>query len=604
MQRHILNLQPDLLICARHHGATVIEVKDWTPGRYRARGGWLEVCDPSGDWWPSREDPILQVHRYRQRVANVLVSPPGDNEFPAVRGAVVVLRFDDAEIRSLLTGTTRLDPRHQPWVGIAGSAAMRDDDAGWQLAFGGSRRARGLSESTFERMLSRLREPEVIAEQRRCLVLSTGAQNVAQNPNNARTRRVRGPAGSGKTLGLAARAASLAAEGKSVLLLTFNITLAHYAQDLVRRQARSLGADHRRVDCIHFHGFCTEVKAGIDGPVETARDGLEPDEILFEQARGAYLSHANVLPRYDAVLVDEGQDFRAEWWQFLRQHVCEPDGEMVLAADTTQDIYDRAGWTAEESMRQCGFSGRWAELDGCYRLPPDLIPILKEFAEQFLARYDVSVPTEPEDRNGLAAAPTTRRWVNLDSWQLGPDGLVSAPVEEVINLLDQPDAPHPADVAVLSNNHSTGARVMQELAVRGRHVESIFDVDKDDRRGRKVRFWPGANAIKGSTVHSFKGWESRGVVVLIEPGHDTQDTDAVLAYVALSRVKGEPLDRPAFVTVVNAAAPFNHFKQRFERSVAPDEVPALAGQLALTADASTRTVLDARGAPSQAVPEP
>jgi hypothetical protein len=56
----------------------------------------------------------------------------------------------------------------------------------------------------------------VIADQRRVLKLSDGARNVEENPNDAEIRRIRGPAGSGKTMGLAARAARSASEGRSV----------------------------------------------------------------------------------------------------------------------------------------------------------------------------------------------------------------------------------------------------------------------------------------------------------------------------------------------------------------------------------------------------
>ena len=42
--------------------------------------------------------------------------------------------------------------------------------------------------------------------------------------------------------------------------------------------------------------------------------------------------------RYDAILLDEGQDFNPLWWKALRL-VLKEGGEMVMAADVTQDIY-------------------------------------------------------------------------------------------------------------------------------------------------------------------------------------------------------------------------------------------------------------------------
>ena len=35
--------------------------------------------------------------------------------------------------------------------------------------------------------------------------------------------------------------------------------------------------------------------------------------------------------RYDAILVDEGQDFTSEWWDLLRNSVFADDGETLVA---------------------------------------------------------------------------------------------------------------------------------------------------------------------------------------------------------------------------------------------------------------------------------
>ena len=82
---------------------------------------------------------------------------------------------------------------------------------------------------------------------------------------------------------------------------------------------------------------------------------------------------------------------------------------------------------------------------------------------------------------------------------------------------------------------------------------------------------------KGCTVHSYKGWEGRALVIVNEDGGATER----LLYVALGRVKGDPFNRSAFVTVVNTVARFNSFGSRFERHIGPDEVPALRGQVPL-----------------------
>src|SRR5205823_793616 len=66
-------------------------------------------------------------------------------------------------------------------------------------------------------------------------------------------RKLRGVAGSGKSLVLAHRAAARAARGGRVLVLTFNITLANYVRDLMRR---ATSHPHDMAIITHFHEFC------------------------------------------------------------------------------------------------------------------------------------------------------------------------------------------------------------------------------------------------------------------------------------------------------------------------------------------------------------
>ena len=94
-----------------------------------------------------------------------------------------------------------------------------------------------------------------------------------------------------------------------------------------------------------------------------------------------------ITSSYDAVLVDEGQDFMPSWWNVLRK-VCKKDGEMLLVADATQDIYGTANSWTDETMVGAGFGGKWAELKISYRLPLLALEYSRKFAEQFLPKED------------------------------------------------------------------------------------------------------------------------------------------------------------------------------------------------------------------------
>ena len=79
--------------------------------------------------------------------------------------------------------------------------------------------------------------------------------------------------------------------------------------------------------------------------------------------------------------------------------------------------------------------------------------------------------------------------------------------------------------------------------------------DRLEKQTRKKRFWGGAGGIKGSTVQSFKGWESKAVIYI------TSETfDASLAFIAISRVKGE-VERPALLTIINSNEKFTEYRK-------------------------------------------
>jgi hypothetical protein len=107
-----------------------------------------------------------------------------------------------------------------------------------------------------------LREPDAPSEQRRPLPMDHRQKELAM----VRTylsgyRRIKGPAGSGKSLVLAARAANLAREGKKVLVIGFNITLLNYLADLAVREYARARLD---ITWLNFHTWCKRVCMDAD----------------------------------------------------------------------------------------------------------------------------------------------------------------------------------------------------------------------------------------------------------------------------------------------------------------------------------------------------
>ena len=401
-------------------------------------------------------------------------------------------------------------------------------------------------------------------------------REIITNQRQVRYRRVKGPAGSGKSLALAARAAVLAREGKRVLICTFNITLRNYLRYLVSMHARYLASRHlsdpqiimqnimRQIDYLHFHAWCKRVCILADREDEYYqlwRIYDQEDEVInyrvAELVSRIYddpLVNA-VLPRYDAILVDEGQDYRLPWWQALRKAVT-PAGEMLLVADKTQDIYKTALVWTEKPMPGAGFHGDWMRLKTSYRLPAKIIPILQEFANQFPSNEEADIPIPQQRKPNLD--PVILQWVQVSPEQ--PMGVhVNVCVEEVECLLNDATIPN---ITFLSGN-KIGVAFVKEFKKRGVSVLNTFaedneedyqEKDKDSRR-KKLAFFQGNAKVRATTLHSFKGWETRHLVIHVS--RIKSSTDRALLYTALTRLKKHP--NGSMLTIVSSCSDLRDF---------------------------------------------
>jgi superfamily I DNA/RNA helicase len=390
--------------------------------------------------------------------------------------------------------------------------------------------------------------------------LSADARMVAANPRGSRIRGVAGPPGSGKSFALTARAARLAAEGRSVLVLCFNSTLAHRLRGLVVERCAEAGANPARVTCTSFHTFCARVvddatAAGIV-PAEPSR-GTWPEKIV---AKTDDVLRRGFECRYDAILVDEGQDFRLQWWTLLRESVLRPDGEMLIAADPTVDLYGTSSWASPATLEAAGFTEPWIEMTGSYRMAPELIDATNRFALEFVAP-DAVVPVIPSDQTAVVGGVSVgeRSWRNVDRVA----DLGTAIGHEVVRLLrDHPELA-PRDVVFLCEYHHDGLAAAAVIEAAGHPVHHVYSRDPDERQRRKARFWPDAGAVKGCTVHSFKGWESPAVVL----GIGMEERSRRLAYAAMTRVTSTRGTATSYLAVLNTDPRMAEFGERFELGV-------------------------------------
>lgn len=587
VQRKIGNAVPDVMCFHPEFGIVIFEVKDWDP---EAREIWVEGARV---WAKNKnspssyvtDDPAGQVMHYKDILSELF--PRFTDAEIMITTVVVLSKFGDTQAQDLLQ---RLRPStyrkrsHERYFQVIGKDTMARHTLDWlqaanretNLALETFRRDMVLSRRVAERMMWLLRVPEIEMERYRPLELDNQKREFLRNPNRATHRKVRGAVGSGKSTLLAARAAQAVSEGKSVLIVTFTITLRHWIHSLIVRggiqdslvsQSEFSVKSKDLVWRWYVHQFAAEIAV-------TAGRGTEFKRLVGSKSKypeqevvdfiGSLMDHPRVAEKhkYDLVLVDEMQNVQREWLEILDKCVAD-DGEIVIFGDPAQNVYKRnLDWTTKAIP---GFPGRWNDLKGSYRFPPAMYPVLKDYYDSFgIADHDSEEPTLAED--GLFDQ------VELIWYRASTDDMAAVAAEQMrkADLLGIP----PMDTAFLALRHEDGLEVLAELTGEKRPAQDIdgyvhvFSHDPQNSAHLKKAFWPGHGEKKMCTVHSFQGWEARYVVFLVGPEFVNPAPDSTFdykrtIYVGLSRLAKS--EQTSTIVIVNTERELDDFFSRHFR---------------------------------------
>lgn len=593
IQPHMNGLCPDFVLLHEETGIVVVEVKDWNLSAMEyeveeSLDGNAPVlyATQGGDRFPyNRHNPFNQANLYRDEVLNLYCPSFDKDSYQAMRvvsSFVIFTRSTRQQIVELFGPTFQhydIPLQHNEYEYresciFAGSDDLAEKHISELHPFFSYLTKSGMSRSVAADLRHWLVEPDVSAMQRRSLPLDVRQKELVLTRNNELHRKIKGPAGSGKSLVLAARAAQLCLEHKDVLLITYNITLLNYLEDLAVRWPEPGRSPVRKyLQSLNFHSWFKRIalEAGAEKSYkelwekhfetekakkktsEDADSAKELERLLDKQMAiiidGIIARHSPNIGRYDAILVDEGQDLNPSWWNCLRKLLV-PGGEMLLVADESQDIYEKSALWTEDSMKGCSLSPQWVRLENSYRIPNGLIPILKDFADRFIPDKQVDLPQEENE-----IFPTNLRWRQTTS-----PNIVTAAFEEVVAMagIKLPSIVPFADVTIAVSNKALGIGLIKRLAAENIKVIHTFDLQSDSKRGvkadkrkerrKKLFFYKGDARIKITTIHSLKGLESRSLILCLE-GLDPSLSGKLL-YTGMTRLKRS--DEGSHLTVVSS----------------------------------------------------
>ena len=376
--------------------------------------------------------------------------------------------------------------------------------------------------------------------------------------------KIKGVAGCGKTSILSQRAINARKRHETpVLILTFNITLKNYIRDKISDILG--GRDYANIEISNYHQF---YNAQLNNTGQNIAELIEKHGLEAMYSVDKFQDKETI--RYKTILLDEIQDYEPEWVKIVRDNFLYSDSEMILFGDEAQDIYKREVGKAPVIAQ--GF-GRWSKLNRSYRTEIDspLNHIFKAFQEQYLiGRYpDTEVCATTNIQKGMNFNLLKCCSISSTAW-----------AEEVFVLIKDYMSNYglvPNDVVVLSSTVNT-VRELNEYWRTQEKTHSMFETieelvfcvgvplkklrtldansintlvkenkDKVDhvRRVKKNHFYANTGLIKFSTVHSFKGLESKTVFYVLDENDSpeivyTSITRSIENLVIISRKKDSP----------------------------------------------------------------
>ena len=338
----------DFLVCHPRYGLLVVEVKGGGVALDYATGSWTSI-DRNGVEHPIG-NPFEQAKKGKFAILEKLKESPfwqklGVGRFP-LGHAVFFPDIDDGvalagpDAPRVIIGDRGDLHMIAKWVSEAYQFWAGND--GRRLSEIGSRgldRVRRIFArvSTVRPLLSaRLHE-----EERSRIELTERQASILDVLSRQRRVMIAGGAGTGKTLIAREKAVRSAEEGLRTLLVCYNRGLA----DHLREQCAGIEG----LDVATFHQLCrrwidkAKADLGRDLMAEARHDYPGGTDFDHHQPIALALAVDAFGEHYDAIVVDEGQDFGDEFWMpielMLSDHA---DGLLYVFLDENQDIYGRS----------------------------------------------------------------------------------------------------------------------------------------------------------------------------------------------------------------------------------------------------------------------
>ena len=207
-------------------------------------------------------------------------------------------------------------------------------------------------------------------------------QNRSRNLRSKGAAIVRGVAGSGKSLVLNNRVEKLLEDYDNILVLTYN----RFMNGWLKSQFNS--ERNKKIECKTFHQWAYKyLNYSYDDDINK----------LVDLAR-------KCTKRYQAILIDEAQDFHDQWFQALLEVLDPRTQALFIVYDNTQSVYGQAHRRKSDwSWKSLGIKipgGRSQVFDLNYRNSPEILELAWKFIVPALETAGIKAEKRELDEAG------------------------------------------------------------------------------------------------------------------------------------------------------------------------------------------------------------
>jgi hypothetical protein len=558
--------RPDIVLMSRNLGVIIIEVKDWNLDLYG--------IDTDNKWSVKAisqrvKSPFQQVYAYKKNFFEIHVNGLLEKSlkspafFKVIKTYVYFHQGSKQAIRNLYS--PHLDQLHEQsrrndedyksktinfdayerkreWIERGKHRFERDisfslyRDKLPKIALPITAKESIFDESVYNEFKRLLNPPYHYATEGKQPNYSDEQSKLIKSAAKARAK-ICGLAGSGKTVVLAGRAVNAhKRHGGRVLVLTFNITLCSYIHDKISAVREDF--PWSSFDISNYHRFITTAlnNSGIEIEIPEDIQYEGGDSVVarqFAEKRDHYLEKTyfsnlrvfeekEITTKYDAILIDEIQDYKPEWIKIIRTFFLEENGEMILFGDEKQNIYKRALDGERRSKVVEGF-GEWVKLTKSYRYKAQspIISLVDAFQKNFLLENYEMDADESFQANLIGVG--VQSYSTFDRSDLG------RLAKQVIAIAKENQI-HPNDISIISSQEFILRELDHVLRTSETHKERTLcafpslEVKQHPKYSKKYQeissakkkgFNLNSGVMKLSSTHSFKGFESPFIFLLV-----------------------------------------------------------------------------------------